>query len=163
MDEAQRGLITLFDKEGVNYLVIGGFAILAHGINRETHDLDIWVRASRQNAKRVARGFERLGKRAPRDDWVTLFRESGRRFAYPNDDAKQADILTSLGDMDFDSCFNRSVIVDYHGDKLRVMSIEDLIQSKRVSLASGNNEKAHARDQGDLDTLLALSRRLAGG
>ena len=81
MDEAQRGLITLFDKEGVNYLVIGGFAILAHGINRETHDLDIWVRASRQNAKRVARGFERLGKRAPRDDWVTLFRESGRRYS----------------------------------------------------------------------------------
>jgi len=154
LNNVQLDLLSIFEREGVRYLLIGGYAIRAHCIDRETHDLDIWVSNSRQNAKRVARGFDRLGRKPPRDNWEALFQKKDIRFAYPDDQTKQVDILTSIGSMNFYACFDRSVIVDCEGTKLRVLGLEDLIASKRVSLESGNDVNAHKRDQKDLDALI---------
>ncbi len=46
-------LLRAFVNEGVEFLLIGGWAVAAHGHGRATDDLDVLVRPSPHNAKKV--------------------------------------------------------------------------------------------------------------
>jgi hypothetical protein len=43
-------LLSAFDRFGVKYLVVGGYAVMRYTEPRFTKDLDLWVEASEQNA-----------------------------------------------------------------------------------------------------------------
>jgi hypothetical protein len=46
-------MLSALSAAGADYLVVGAFAVAAHGNPRATGDIDIWVRPSRENAARV--------------------------------------------------------------------------------------------------------------
>lgn len=46
---------------GVEYLVVGGFAVAAHGYQRATKDIDIFVRPTADNARRVSAALRHSG------------------------------------------------------------------------------------------------------
>ena len=46
-----RELPALLNKHGVEYLVVGGYALAFHGAPRFTGDLDLLVRAAPENAR----------------------------------------------------------------------------------------------------------------
>ncbi len=46
-------LLTALRDEGVEFVVVGAHALAAHGYVRATGDIDIFVRASTENARRV--------------------------------------------------------------------------------------------------------------
>jgi hypothetical protein len=48
-------MLSALCPEGVEFLVVGGYAVIAHGYARYTGDIDIWVRPSAENAGRVWR------------------------------------------------------------------------------------------------------------
>jgi predicted nucleotidyltransferase len=50
-----------FNKAGVEYLVIGGFAVNFHGYNRSTGDLDFYVNPDKSNITRLKLALDRLG------------------------------------------------------------------------------------------------------
>jgi hypothetical protein len=45
--------LPLLNSAGIEYLVVGGFAVALHGYVRPTGDLDVWVAVSPANAARV--------------------------------------------------------------------------------------------------------------
>ena len=49
------------NAEGVEYLVVGGYALAAHGHPRYTGDIDFWIEASAENLARVVRALDRFG------------------------------------------------------------------------------------------------------
>jgi hypothetical protein len=64
-----REFLELLNSNGVEYLVVGAFAVAFHGFARYTADLDLLVRATGENADRVLRalsefGFGKLGRAA---------------------------------------------------------------------------------------------------
>ena len=48
-----REILSAFIEAGVEFLVVGGYAMAAHRLPRATKDLHLWVRPSADNAKRV--------------------------------------------------------------------------------------------------------------
>jgi len=46
-------LFSVFNAEGVEYLVVGAHAVIYYAEPRYTKDLDLWVNPSFDNAKRV--------------------------------------------------------------------------------------------------------------
>jgi hypothetical protein len=61
-----RDLLAEFNAHEVEYLVVGGHALAAHGHVRATKDLDVWVRPTADNAPRVLRALGTFG--APLQD-----------------------------------------------------------------------------------------------
>jgi hypothetical protein len=51
----------LFNAHEVDYLVVGSFALAFHGIPRYAADLDLLIRPSPQNAKRILRTLSQFG------------------------------------------------------------------------------------------------------
>jgi hypothetical protein len=54
-------LLRLFENSGVNYLVVGGYAVMVYSEPRFTKDLDIWVDPTPENAKKVLAALAEFG------------------------------------------------------------------------------------------------------
>jgi hypothetical protein len=48
-----KDLLALLESHSVDYLLVGGYAVGLYGYSRATVDLDIWVRRSGENAKKI--------------------------------------------------------------------------------------------------------------
>jgi hypothetical protein len=54
-------LLSIFNKNGVRYLIVGGHAVMLYTEPRYTKDLDVWIEASTENAERVYRALLAFG------------------------------------------------------------------------------------------------------
>jgi len=59
-------ILSALRDAGVEYLIVGAHALAAHGRPRATGDLDVWVRPSPENARRVHAALRAFG--APLDN-----------------------------------------------------------------------------------------------
>jgi hypothetical protein len=69
-----RDMLSALSDERADFLLVGAYAVAAHGIPRATADLDLWVRPSDANAERVERALMRFGAPASairRDDLLS--------------------------------------------------------------------------------------------
>lgn len=125
-----RDILSTFESERVDYLVIGAYAVAAHGHPRATGDIDLWVRPTPSNAERVLRALKQFG--APlsevdeqdfqRPDVVFQIGVSPRRI----------DILTSAEGLTFEDAWQDRITVEIEGVAIPVVSKEHLIQNKRA-------------------------------
>ena len=56
-----RDMLLLFNEEGVEYLIVGAYALAAHGFPRATGDIDLWIKPSPDNAEKVWKAIIRFG------------------------------------------------------------------------------------------------------
>ena len=54
-------MLAALSAAGAEYLVVGAHALAAHGAPRATGDLDLWVRPTPENARRVWQALEAFG------------------------------------------------------------------------------------------------------
>jgi hypothetical protein len=56
-----REILSAFSDAQVEYILVGAYALAAHGLVRSTGDLDLWVRRTAQNADRVTTALIAFG------------------------------------------------------------------------------------------------------
>ena len=117
--------------EGVEYLVVGAYAVAGHGIPRATGDIDLWVRPTADNAARLWRALERFG--APRSQ---LTPES---FTQPDVvyqiglPPSRIDFLTSIDGVVFDDAWIEKVPCVVNGITFNMLSLRHLLENKRAT------------------------------
>ncbi|WP_084119954.1 hypothetical protein [Aquiflexum balticum] len=52
-----REFIQSFEKNNVEYILVGGFAVILHGYPRTTGDIDLWVNRTKDNYKKIEFAF----------------------------------------------------------------------------------------------------------
>lgn len=60
-----RDLLALFNELGVEYLIVGAYALAFHGVPRFTGDMDIFVKPDQKNAERILLALRRFGFNFP--------------------------------------------------------------------------------------------------
>lgn len=161
---------------GARFMVIGGKAIQALGLPRKTVDLDIWVShagTSPDQMWAVLRGL--IGERA--DEYREKLRYSNVRLCIPYPEQPDIDILTSVGELEFDDVYRNSSPLMLHGHAVRVPCIADLIRTKEVVIRSTQEQistgrlasralraaqSSVRRDQEDIEALTAFSAKHVG-
>ena len=129
MNRDFRDLLLVLSAAGVEFLVVGAYALAAHGLSRSTGDLDIWVRANRENAARLWQALQKFG--APlRSLTITDFEDPNIvfRMGVP---PYQIDILTSITGISFDEAWPNRVLHEVEGTTVPVISSSDQIRNKR--------------------------------
>ena len=127
----------------VRFLIVGGYALAAHGHPRYTKDLDVWIAIDGENRQRVvdaleAFGFGSLGLSE------ADFAEPGFVIQLGQPPAR-IDLLTSLTGVDFETCWAKRHTVDVRGLDVPFIDLEDLKTNK---LALGRHQ-----DLADLEAL----------
>ena len=123
--------IASFNAHEVRYLIVGGYALAAHGLPRATGDLDAWVWVDEENAQRVLAALEDFGF-AGLGLTAGDFRQAGRvvQLGYP---PYRVDILTSIDGVQFHAAWPRRLVVDVGGVRMPVIGREDLMANKLAS------------------------------
>lgn len=129
MNPGFRDMLSASNGAGVAFLVVGAFALAAHGLPRAAGAIDIWVRPSLENAERLARGPCFWGPGAGVDahdftvpDIVFQIGVAPRRI----------DILTSMSGVSFGEAWGERVTV-VQGLALCVLGRRHLIASKKAA------------------------------
>jgi hypothetical protein len=53
--------IEALNNEGVEYMLVGGYAVILHGYIRSTADMDVWVNKTSANYQKLKKAFLRFG------------------------------------------------------------------------------------------------------
>ncbi len=124
-----RDILSTFNAGGVDYLLVGAYAVAAHGLPRATGDIDLWIRATSENAKRVWDALARFG--APTDQFSIADLESPEVVIQIGVSPQRIDLLTSIDGVDFDAAWRDRVAVEVDGLKVQTLSRRHLIANKR--------------------------------
>jgi len=129
MNEKQISLLAAFLAAKVEYAVVGGVAVNAHGYVRATNDLDIFIRPTEDNARAAFDALLALG--VPLDGLTPadlLNEEENLRFG---PEENHIDILASIGEMPFDQVWRNRIETPVAGLSVPFISKRDLIENKR--------------------------------
>ena len=121
-----------FIGHDVRFLIVGGYALAAHGHPRYTKDLDVWVWTDPSNSQRVVAaveefGFSGLGLTAADFEDPDVVVQLGR-------EPQRIDILTFATGLTFSDAFDHRMMLNIGGLQVPFLSIDDLRTNK---LATG--------------------------
>jgi hypothetical protein len=92
-------VIRAFEREGVEYILVGGVAVNIHGIVRTTEDIDFFIRPTPENVERIRTALRSLWS-DPHIEEITAADLAGAyqtvRYAPPEGDIL-IDLLAGLG------------------------------------------------------------------
>ena len=135
LDSDIKDFIVLLNKHEIEYLLIGGYAVIYYKVQRYTRDIDFFIRPVKSNAEKMLVVMQEFGMGShglTADDFLDdLIIQIGFK---PN----RIDILKSVSGIDFLECYeNREVATLEDGTQINIINKADLIKSK---LAAGRDK-----------------------
>ncbi len=122
--------IAALNRQGVRYLVIGGYAVAFHGYPRATKDLDLWLETSPGNARRALEAIRDFFGETLGLEEENLVSPGVVQLGYaPN---RIDPVILAGNDPAFEASYERAQKTDVSGVPVRVVSKEDLLAFKRA-------------------------------
>jgi len=138
-----REFLECLNRAGVEYLLVGGFAVNFYGYHRFTGDIDFWIAVSDANYDRFLEAvrlffegdLQGLDKAFLRNN-ETIF------FGYvPN----KIEVIQNASGVEFATAYSRRQQTEIDGVPVNLIALEDLKENKRAS--------GRAKDLADLENL----------
>jgi predicted nucleotidyltransferase len=122
-------LLRSLQKHGADYLLIGGYALAAHGYQRATTDVDVVVPATTQGGQRIKDALMVLPDGAAKDIEPKWF-EEGENIRVA--DAFVVDLMLNANGQTYDTLNPYAVTIDLDGIPVRTISLEGLLLTKKT-------------------------------
>jgi hypothetical protein len=126
-------VIDQFEKENVEYVLIGGFAVVLHGFPRLTQDIDVFIRPTEENVKRLQTALKNVFDDRSIDEitYDELARYPVIRYGTP--DGFNIDIIAQIGEaIQFDDIEYDVMEVEAH--RLKIADEHSLIRMKENTM-----------------------------
>ena len=135
--------LSLLNKHEVRYLLIGGYAVGIHGHVRATNDIDVWIDATKANARRTETAIREFGFDVPEltADRLIIPRKITRMGLPP----MRIEVLNTVSGIAFAEAYPNRKLAQVGRLRIPVIGLEDLIKNK---LAAGR-----AKDLADAEEL----------
>ena len=125
-------MLSALSAAGVEYLIVGAYAMAAHGWPRATGDIDIWVRPTSDNAERVLRALQAYG--APLFDLTAADLTRSDTVFQIGVPPGRVDILSGVSGIDFDEAWVSRITTTLAGLDVSAIGFDALLKNK---LAAG--------------------------
>lgn len=144
LNEDYKEMLQILLEEQVDFIVVGAYALGAHGLPRATGDIDIWVKPSEKNSQKIYRALARFGapiEQIEVDDFSVegVILQIG---VIP----RRIDIITKIDGVAYGEADGDKMMIEVEGLKIPVISLENLIKNK---MATGRE-----KDQIDVKSLI---------
>lgn len=128
-----RDFIQAMNHHNVEYILVGGYAVILHGYRRVTGDMDIWVNRTRENYLKLTQAFAEFG--------LPLFDMTESKFLDVNvadvfsygRPPVSIDIITNLKGVEFDNAFSQAQIFNEEDLEIRFIHLNNLIEAKKAA------------------------------
>jgi hypothetical protein len=140
-----RDFIAALNHNHVEYLLVGGYAVVLYGYPRATGDMDIWVNRTQENYQKLRMAFEEFSMpmfdmtedRFIKHQEIDVFRFGRKPVAI--------DIMTKMGNLNFDECYPFATTYKDDDLTIKVVHYNHLLAAKK---AAGRH-----KDLGDIENL----------
>ena len=140
-----RDLFVALNAAGCKYLLVGGYALAAHGIPRFTKDLDVWIEPDATNAGLVIEALGAFG--APQQHIVGVDFTASDTILQIGVPPSRIDILTAIDGVTFKDAWAARASMSFGGVPITTISRQHLIQNKRAGGRLQDLADAHQLEQ----------------
>lgn len=126
--EDLKSLVRALNQHGVDYLLIGGYALSVHGYFRATTDIDVMVPATEESGRKVREALMLLPDEVAKDldpGWFT----EGENIRVI--DEFVVDIMLNASGETYDTLKQYAETIDLEGIPIRTINLEGLLRTKQ--------------------------------
>ena len=146
LNEDYKDMLQALSDENVKFILIGAYAMAAHGYPRATMDIDIWIMPSPENVDAVFRALQRFG--APLHNLTTKDLQIDGTIFQIGVAPRRIDIITGVSGLKFEETYQNSLLINIEGIDVRIPAINDLICNKKAT--------GRTKDMADVEALELL-------
>lgn len=149
IDQDFKEFIALLNANGVDYLVIGGYAVNFHGYPRYTKDIDFWIWMTDENIAKLLKTIKDFGFGSLGLDKTDF--SDAENIIQLGHEPHRIDLLLSVDGVDFADCFERKSLKMMEDLPVYFLSIDDLILAKKTA--------GRLQDLADAENLLKIKNK----
>lgn len=152
--EDVKTVVRYLEDARVEYALVGGYALGAHGFNRFTEDIDILVSPTAENSRRWILALSRLpdGAAAELATESDVFADD-KRYAIRINDEFTVDVMPSIAGLTWEQMKGHVTVVQIDDVAVRLLDLPGLLKTK---------QGARPKDQMDAAVIEEALKRLSG-
>ncbi len=131
MESEYLNLLRRFHAERVEYVVVGGYAVIAHGFPRTTGDIDLLVQPTAENATRVVRAL--VGYGFVKGEFEEADFTTTPNFLSFSKGEVWIDLMTQLLGVTFEECAADALVVEMAGVPVPYINLRALRKAKAAT------------------------------
>ena len=131
-NEHFRDFIQALNEQQVEYVLVGGMAVILHGYVRTTGDMDIWVNKTKLNYQRLVKAYTQFG--------MPLFDMTESAFVSDQYDVwsigappVKIEVMTAVKGLNFNETSETAQVYEERGLRIRFIDVDHLIKAKKAS------------------------------
>lgn len=133
----------LFNSNKVKYLVVGGYAMAAHGHPQYSDAIDFWIKPDNSNAENILQVLNQFGFQSLKITIADLI--NPEKIIQLEDPPYRINLITSVESLIFNQSWGNKIVVEIDGVPMNFINLYDLRENKK---AVGRKQ-----DLADLDNL----------
>lgn len=137
------GLLRLIEEHGIEYMIVGGYAVAYHGYPRFTKDIDLFFRLTSENALRLRQALVKFGFREE-DLPLDAFTTAGNVLTFGIAPAR-VDLINEIDGVTFEEARPNAVRGRYGDVDVTFIGLADLVKNKKAT--------PRIKDKGDVEEL----------
>lgn len=139
-----KDFILYLNKYAVEYIVVGGYAVIIRGYSRSTGYIDIWVNKTEENYIKLQKAIKEFGLPDIAIKKEEFFSENFDVFAFGKP-PYAIEIMTEVKGLDFISTYNNSTIEQINETPVRIIHLQNLLEAKKAA--------GRSKDLNDIENL----------
>lgn len=128
----------------VEYILVGGYAVIIRGYSRSTGDMDIWVNKTDENFNKLQSALIAFGIPSEGISIDKFFSEDFDVFSFGRPPFA-IEVMTSVKGLDFANTYRLSTVEHIDNIDVRTIHLNQLIEAKRAA--------GRSKDLNDLENL----------
>lgn len=139
-----KDFIIFLNQYEVEYIVVGGYAVIIRGYSRSTGDIDIWVNKTEENFIKLQKAIRLFGLPEIAIKKEEFFSDDFDVFAFGKP-PYAIEIMTAVKGLDFMNTYNNSTIEQINETPVRIIHLQNLLEAKKAA--------GRSKDLNDIENL----------
>ena len=148
--ESHQNLLKSLLNHKVNFLLVGGYAVIFHGYKRTTGDMDLWIEPNNDNKERLLIALKEFDFNIEDIEHISQLDFTKHLAFHFWEEPERVDCITYVSNVNFEEAFASKVIADIEEIQIPVIQYQHLIQSKISS--------ERLKDRADVEELQKVNR-----
>ena len=149
--EEHTQLLSALIKNKVDFMLVGGYAVIHYGYDRSTGDMDIWLKTGNENRDKLTEALKDFGIT---DENIATLKEMDFNNPVPvfyfGKEPRRIDFITMISNVTFEQAIAHVNYLDLEEIKVPVMNYDDLLLSKHNS--------TRLKDRADVEELKKINK-----